>query len=69
MLTQVKGTGTAVAKHTRMKSTALNFVILVSFALALIGCASEPAVRTTTTTQTITKPLNKDGNGLAAAMH
>jgi type IV pilus biogenesis protein CpaD/CtpE len=69
MLTQVKGTGTTVAKHTRMKSTALKFVVLVSFTLALIGCASQPAMTTTTTTQTTKQPLAKEGNGLASAVH
>jgi type IV pilus biogenesis protein CpaD/CtpE len=52
-----------------MKSTALKFIVLVSFTLALIGCASQPAMTTTTTAQTTKKPLDKEGNGLVSAIH
>ena len=64
-----KSSGTTVAKQTRMKSTALKFLVLVSFTLALIGCASQPAMTTTTTAQTTKTPFNKEGNGLASLMH
>ena len=57
-----------VAKQTHMKSTALKFVLLVSFTLTLIGCASQPAMTTTTTTQATKGPLER-GNGLVSAMH
>jgi hypothetical protein len=65
--------GTTVAKQTRMKSTALKLAVLLSFTLALIGCASDPAVTTNTTTTATTVKTNKGplerGNGLSSAMH
>jgi type IV pilus biogenesis protein CpaD/CtpE len=52
-----------------MKSTALKFAVLVSFTLALIGCASQPVATTTTTAQTTRKPFNKEGDGLGSVLH
>jgi hypothetical protein len=68
-VTREKGRGTTVAKHTRMKSSATKFIVLVSITLSFIGCASQPAMTTTSTTaQTTNGPLER-GNGLASMMH
>jgi hypothetical protein len=53
-----------------MKITSPKFAVVTLFSFVLIGCASQPAQVTTTTTETTTKKTPMDrGNGLASYMH